>query len=380
MPVDVAPVAGPSDLDQFLKLPWRIYRGDSHWVPPILEHHRQLLDRSHHPFHQHAEVELFLARRQGTPVGRIAVSVNHQYIRFHGEPAGFFGFFECVDAAAVAGVLLSTAERWLAERGMQIMRGPMSWSTNEECGLLIDGWESPPALMMPYNPRYYPALMDRCGLSKAKDLYSYYADRGLVDPARREKARRLVERIKKRADLTLRPPDMRRFGDELALIKTVYQRAWSQNWGFVPMTDAEFDYLAAQLKQLIVPQFARIVTLAGEPAAFALLLPNYNEAIKHINGRLWPFGVPLILASYYLRRIKGLRLALLGVVAEHQKKGLDVVMIDDLYEEAARSHYQWCDLGLVLEDNHLMNNSIRSLGATLYKRYRIYERAISRDG
>ncbi|MBI4496787.1 MAG: N-acetyltransferase [Chloroflexi bacterium] len=376
MAVDVSPVAGQRDHDAFLRLPWQIYRGHAHWVPPILDHQRALLDRTRHPFHQHAEVEYVLARRRGAVVGRIAAIVNGQHVRYHGEPAGFFGFFECVDDAEVAAALLDAAGRWVADRGMELLRGPMSFSTNEECGMLVEGFTSPPIFMAPYNPPSYPSLMDRCGMEKAKDLYAYSFSRQALDPARYQQAKRLVAQIIERHGITVRPPDMQRFHDELALIREVYQRAWGKNWGFVPMTAAEFDHQAAQLKSLIVPELVRVATVAGDPAAFTLLVPNYNEAIKHINGRLWPFGIPFMLACHYLRRIRGLRVLALGVVPEHQRRGIDTVMIFDLYSRLVHSHYQWCEIGWVLEDNARMNNTIRAWGGTLSKRYRIYQRML----
>ena len=377
MPVDVAPLAGRSDIDRFLRLPWRIYRGNPYWVPPVLDHQRRLLDPRRHPFHRHAEVELYLARRRGTVVGRVAAIVNHHHVAFHAEPVGFFGFFECVNDPDVAEALLDTAGRWLAARGMRAMRGPMSFSTNEECGMLIEGFHVEPAIMMPYNPEYYPRLMERCGLDKAADLLAYRGSRDTVTPLRREKLERLAERVRRRVGADVRAASPRRFSEELAAITDVYHRAWQENWGFVPLTEAEIEDMGAQLRPLVDPELIRIASVDGRPVGIGLMLPNYNEPIKRVGGRLWPFGVPYILASRYLRRIRGTRLLMLGVVPEYQRQGLDVLLLHELYGAAVRRGYDWCEVGWVLEQNHVMNNTVRTWGLDFSTRYRVYERPLA---
>jgi len=376
MSVEIAPVAGRRDLDRFLHLPWRIYRRSHQWVPPLLDHQRHLLDRRH-PFHRHADVELFLARRRGVVVGRIAAIVNHRHVAVHDEPVGFFGFFESAPDGEVTAALLEAAEHWLGVRGMRAMRGPMSFSTNEECGMLVDGFEAAPAFMMPYNPPYYPKLMEQAGLRKAVDLLTYRGGRDSVTPHRRENLERLAERVRRHLAADIRVPDLRRFDDELAQITAVYHRAWSRNWGFVPMTDEEIAELGAQLRPLVDPELIRTASVGGLPVGVGLMLPNYNEPIKHLNGRLWPFGAPYILASRYLRRIRGTRLLMLGVVPEYQRRGLDALLLHELYDAALRRGYDWCEVGWVLEENHVMNNAIRSWGLDLSARYRVYERAFA---
>lgn len=376
MTVDVVPVAQDSALDEFLRLPWRIYRGCRQWVPPVLDHQRKLFDRQTHPFHKHGDMQLFMARRDGKVAGRIAAIENRQHNEFHRDRTGFFGFFESVDDPEVAGRLLDAAAGWLRERKLDLLRGPISPSTNDESGLLIDGFDRPPVFMMAYNHPYYAGLLEGAGVSKVKDLHAYYVDRTTGVERRVQQVRRLAGRVRARPGVIIRRPDMSRFPEEIAAIRAIYGGAWEHNWGFVPMTEEEFENQARELKQSIVPDLARIATVDGRPAAFGILLPNYNEAFKFINGRLWPFGVPLIVAYYYLKRIRGLRLLAMGVVREHQKQGLEVAIMDELYAEIIRSHYQWCELSWTLEDNHLINNAIEAWGGQLYKRYRIYERAI----
>jgi GNAT superfamily N-acetyltransferase len=377
MSLVVAPVAGRSDLEQFVRLPWHIYRADQAWVPPILDHQRILLDPQRHPFHGHAQVALFLARRDGTVLGRVAAIVNHRHVAVHSELVGFFGFFESVAEPAVAAALLDAAGAWLARRGIRAMRGPMSFSVNEECGLLVEGFETPPTFMLPHNPPYYEALIEGCGLRKVADLLVYRGHLRAVSPAHLDRVRRIAARVRAQPAVTLRQPDMARFDEEIGLIASVYNRAWSENWGSVPMTAAEIHHLARQLKPLAVPKLARLALVDGQPAAFGLLLPDYNEVLRHANGRLWPVGLPLLLASRVLGRITGLRMLLFGVVDAHRRRGLDALLMHDLHEAAIEQGYRRCDVGWVLEQNHLMNNAIRAWGGQLVKRYRIYERGLA---
>lgn len=368
----VQPVTTPAEREVFLRLLWRLYRGDPHWVPPLLFQQRALLDPAQHPFHQHATVQLFLAYEGPDPVGRIAAIVNQQHIAVHQEAVGFFGFFETVPSVAVAQALLQAAADWLRAQGMVAMRGPVNPSTNDECGLLVEGFDRPPVFMMPYNPPSYPALLEACGLRKAKDLYAYYIHRDWVDLQRYQ---RLADRLRERAGVVVRPGQMARFEAELMLIKQVYNRAWERNWGFVPMTDAEFAYLARALKPLVVPELVQIALVGEEPAGFALVLPDYNQVIRHLNGRLGLLG--LLKFLWYRRRISTIRVMALGVVPEHRKKGIEALMILHAWEQAHRRGYQDAEVSWILEDNHLMNNTIRNLGCRHYKTYRIYEQPLT---
>jgi GNAT superfamily N-acetyltransferase len=360
-------------LNEFLRFPWTIYRGDPNWVAPLLAQQRALLDRRKHPFHEHAEVEYFLARRGGKVVGRIAAIVNQQHIRFHGEQAGFFGFFEAIDDQAVAQQLLAASGAWLRARGMTVQRGPANFSSNEEFGLLVDGFDGPPVIMMTYNPPYYERLLEGCGLVKAKDLLAYWTDR---DPDRLEqfaKLTRVVERISKRVDLTLRPVNLKRFDEELLILKRIYNRAWQLNWGFVPFTDAEIEYAGHQLKSIIDPDLCTFAFVGDEPVGVVISVPDYNVALKRVSGRLLPLGFLKIVWYTRVRKIRRVRLMLLGVVQDYQKRGIDAALVASNIRTALTKGYHDAEFGWVLEDNKVLLNALDSWGLKPYRRYRVYE-------
>lgn len=366
----VEPVRGRRDLKSFLRLPWSIYRDDPHWVPPLLVEQRKLLDRERHPFHQHADVEYFLARRGERVVGRIAAIVNHRHVEFHDERAGFFGFFECEDDPAAARALLSTAEDWVAERGMSRIRGPMNFSTNEECGLLVDGFDAPPMIMMTHAPPYYARLLEAAGYAKAEDLLAYLVE-GDAAP---ERLLRGVERIASRTEAHIRPLRMKQLDREIAAIREVYNSAWERNWGFVPMTDAEFDEMARQLRHVVDPEICLITEVDGEPVGFALALPDLNQAIRHTDGRLFPFGLFRLL--WHARRVDAIRVITLGIRPEHRNKGLDAMMILRIYQRGLAKGYHRAECSWVLEDNLPMRRIMERLGGRVYKTYRVYERGL----
>ena len=366
----VEAVAGRADLRAFLRLPWRIYREDPNWVPPLLVEQRRLLDRSKHPFHRHADVEYFLARRGDDVVGRIAAIVNHRHVEFHDEPAGFFGFFECTDDPAAANALITAAEDWLRTRGMRAMRGPMNFSTNEECGLLVDGFDSPPMLMMTHNPPHYERLLEGAGLRRAKEMYAYL----LAEIREPDRLMRGVARLADRSPATVRPIRMKQLQAEIERIRAVYNAAWERNWGFVPMTEAEFDDMAKQMKQIVDPELCLIAEVDGEPVGFALALPDYNQAIRHTNGRLLPFGIFRLL--WHARKIDQVRVITLGVKPEYRRHGLDAMMMLRQYRRALELGYRRSEASWILEDNLPMRRILERLGWHIYKTYRIYEQAL----
>jgi len=369
--VRISPVHNRRDLQRFLTLPWRIYQGNSLWVPPLLFDLKKLLDPRKHPFHQHAEVQYFLAWRGEEVVGRIAAIVNHQYVQFHEEATGFFGFFESIEDQSVAVTLLATAERWVAERGMQRIRGPMNFSTNEECGLLIDGFQHPPAVMMPYNFPYVARLIETAGYTKAKDLLAYLLD----DTTPPERLVRGVARLQQRHHVTIRPINLRRFQQEVALMLEVYHSAWERNWGFVPMTTAEVDSLARQLRWVGNPHLCLIAEIAGKPVGFALALPDYNQVLRHLNGRLFPFGLLKLL--WYQRKINAARILILGLKPGFRHLGIDAMLYLRLWQEAPKNgNAISVECSWILEDNWAMRRGLERMGARLYKTYRIYEKTL----
>ncbi|HEX6941256.1 MAG TPA: GNAT family N-acetyltransferase [Longimicrobiales bacterium] len=370
--VVVRPVSGRAEQDRFIRLPWRIYAADPVWVPPLLHDVKTVLDRRRHPFHRHAEVEYFLAWRGAEVVGRIAAIVNHRHNEFHGEKTGFFGFFECIDDAAVADALLGTAEDWLRERGMVRVLGPMSFSTNEEAGLgaLVDGFDHPPVVMTAHTPRYYPALFEGAGYVKAKDLLAYWLD----DPRPPERLVQGVERLRKAEGIRIRTLNMKDFAGEVARIKEIYNSAWERNWGFVPMTDEEFDHLARQLKPVVNPRLCGIAEVAGEPVGFALALPDFNRALKHVNGRLLPFGIFKLL--WHQRKIDTARVLTLGLKPGYRRKGIDAMLYLHIFREGVAAGYYRAECSWILEDNWDMRRGLERMGARVYKTYRIYEKVL----
>lgn len=371
--VEVRPVSGRADLDRFIKLPWRIYQNDPLWVPPLITEVRELLNPVKHPFYQHAEVECFLAFRGELPVGRIAAILNRAHNQFQGDRLGFFGLFESVNDQAVADALLQRAETWLTQRGCDRVQGPMNLSTNEELyspGVLVDGFDKPPAIMMSHSPRYYAGLLERTGYSKAKDLLAYWND-GDVMP---ERLRRALDTLTKRLKITLRPLNMKDFDREVERIKEIYNSAWEQNWGFVPMSEAEFAFMARKLRPIVDPRMCLLAEHGEEPIAFALQLPDFNQALKHLNGRLLPIGVFKFL--WYKRKIRSVRVITLGAKPEWRNKGLDGLLIAKIHEvlqplDMPRGECSW-----ILEDNLPMRNTLERLGAFVYKTYRVFEKPL----
>jgi GNAT superfamily N-acetyltransferase len=376
--VQVEPVQTRQDLEDFIRFPFELYRGDPNWVPPLLSQRRHLLEAKHNPFFGHSDVVLWLARRQGHVVGTISSHVDHLHNKVHEEKIGMFGFFEAVNDYAVAEALLSTARDWARQQGMVALRGPLSFSQNDECGLLVDGLDGPPMVMMPYNPRYYIEFLERFGLTKAMNLYAYFGDLAQFggDPGNLpEKLVRVTDKVKARAGITLRFLDMKLFDEELGEAKKVYNKAWQKNWGFVPMTDAEFDKLGADLKQVLDPHLAVIAEIDGEPVGVVVAVPNVNQVLKYLNGRLFPIG--WIKALWYSRKVDQARLMILGVVEEHRGRGIESLLIFETFKAAIQNGYQGMEMSWILENNDMMNRVIQNLGdaygAHIYRTYRIYQ-------
>ncbi|MGB2805112.1 MAG: N-acetyltransferase [Candidatus Zixiibacteriota bacterium] len=360
-----------SNLMDFIKLPWQIYKDDPHWVAPLLVERKAFLDKEKNPFFKHAEVVFYLAQRDGKTVGRIAGIVNQNHIEYHKEKAGFFGFFECVKDFEVAKALLDKVREWLKSKGMEIMRGPANFSSNEEWGFLLEGFDSRPVIMMTYNPPYYLDFVARYGMIKAKDLYAYFMDETSPPP---DRLVRMADNIRKRQNVKIRNINMKEFQKEIKLIKQIYNSAWSKNWGFVPMTDEEFDHLAKNLKQIVDPHMIFIAEVDGRPAGFSLALPDFNQVLARLNGRLFPFGILKLLWHSKIRnKIDGVRVITMGVTPEFQKRGIDTVFYVQSYNVGVKRGYTWAEMSWVLEDNTLMNRVLKLLGAKLYKKYRIFE-------
>ncbi len=365
-------VTGKAGMNEFIRFPWRVYRGEPNWVPPLLSEMKFVLGKEN-PFFHHAEAAYFLARKDGEVAGRIAAIIDHNHIAIHNEPAGFFGYFECLPDVAVAEGLLDAAACWLKERGIEIMRGPMNPSTNDECGFLLEGFDSPPMIMMTYTKPYYLEYMEQCGLSKAKDLYAYITI--VNDVAVAERLERLSQGVHKRIPgLSVRHADMKQFDRELEIVKNIYNTAWSKNWGFVPMTDEEINSMAKRLKPLIVPELLIIAEVDGKPAAFFMVVPDYNQVLRKLNGRLLPFGIFKFL--WHSRNITDIRGITLGVKEEYRRKGIEGLLYLESFRAARRRGYQRAEMSWILEDNTLVQKGCDLMGGKLYKKYRIYEKRI----
>lgn len=372
--VTIRRVEGSRDLERFIAFPYRLHRGDPMWVPPLRMDIRTMLRKDKNPFFAHAEAEYFLAERQngktGEVVGRIAAIHNRAHNEFHDDAVGFFGFFDVIDDQQVADALFDAAASWLTPRGLTVMRGPASFSTNDECGLLVDGFDTPPTLLNPHNPAYYVPLVERAGFTRAKDLWQYESTTTQLP----ERLLRAAQHIAERKGITLRALDKKHFDDEVELIKKVYNSAWERNWGFVPMSDAEIDHLAKQLKPVVVPDLVCFVEMKGEVIGFAAALPDLNVALKaNPSGRLFPGILKVLWAS---RKIHRIRILLLGLLKEHRKTGADALMYHWLWEHGRKHGHNWGEAGWMLEDNTAMNNALERIGFRRYKTLRFYDRTL----
>lgn len=370
--MQIEQISDKRGLNEFIRFPWKVYAGDPNWVPPLISEVKFILGDKN-PFFLHAEAAYFLARKNGNIVGRIAAIIDRNHINIHNEQTGFFGFFESINDPAVAAGLLAEAERWLKERDIEIMRGPMNPSTNDECGLLLEGFDSPPMIMMTYNPPYYLDLMERCGLSKAKDLFAFISI--IKEVAAGGRLEKLASKVMTRLpELTVRPMNIKNFANELAAVKDIYNSAWSKNWGFVHMTDEEIDSMAKRLKPLIVPELAIMAEVDGHPAGFMLAVPDYNQVLAKLNGRL---GLPEIIKFlWFSRKITDIRVIIMGVKEEYRRKGIEGLLYLESFKAALRKGYIRSEMSWILEDNILIQKGCELMGGKVYKKYRIYEKKL----
>ncbi|HVX42178.1 MAG TPA: hypothetical protein VHB25_21635 [Gemmatimonadaceae bacterium] len=379
MSIDVVPVSSSRDLRRFVGLPWQIYNRTDHpeWVPPLRIAVRDALDTKNNPFYREAARALFLAYRDGTLVGRIAAIENRAHNAFHDDRVGFFGFFECRDDQEAANALFDAAEAWLRARGLDTMRGPMNPSTNHECGMLVDGFHEHPVLMTTWNPRYYPALVDRGGFAKAKDLIAYNVPMAGEHPFTLDERYRVhAERAMQGGRVTFRDLDIGDFDGEVERCWGIYNQAWERNWGFFPMSHDSFVHEAKLLKYIAFRELAFIAEVNGEPAGFMIILPDYHRAFKAVgNGRLLPTGVFKILLSK--RRLKTCRIAILGVKAEYRRRGIFALFAHEAVRRGHAMKIVSGEASWILEDNDNLNRPMRRMGAKEYRRWRIYDRPIA---
>ncbi len=371
--VEIVKVEGESDFRDFIYLPWKIYAGYPSWVPPLKTEVRRMLDTRKHPFWEFSERVLFLARRGPETVGRIAGIIDRNYNECHGEKMGIWGFFECTDDAAVAAALFSSVETWGIQKGMTFLRGPLNPSMNNESGLLIEGFDYPPAVGMTYNPPYYLRLVEACGFTKEKDLLAFLLagnDYHLPDWMER-----LAERTAQKKGVRIRHVDPKFMDSEFALIRDIYNDSWSGNWGFVPLTANEMKDIQKSVKPFADPGLVFFIYYEDEPAAVCVIFPDINPLLKRLNGRI---GLPgLIKAVFYRKEIRGLRLVMFGIREKYRQLGLPMLAFQHIYKIARETKkYQHLEMGWTLEDNESINALIEEAGAKIYKKYRIYRKAL----
>jgi hypothetical protein len=374
-PTRVKAVRTSRERKQFLDFPYRLLRGYEHWVPPLKIAQKDILNTRRHPFYKTSDAEMFLAFRGGRAVGRVMAIINHAHNEFHNERAGFFGFFDAEDDYEAAAALLDAALDWVRSRGAEVVRGPVNPSTNYECGLLVEGFDKDPAVMMVYNPPYYGALLERYGFKKAMDLYAYDIEAKYFVVS--DKLKRVTERLKTKDNISVRTVNMKDFKREVEVVRQVYNDAWRNNWGFVPVSEEEFAHLAKDLKQIVDPRVVMIAEQAVEgraeprPIGFFLAVPDLNRALKRLNGRLLPFGILKLL--WHSRKIDFIRIITMGVIREFQSMGAGAIFLSEIYSRGPASGYPSGEMSWVLENNVMMNRAAKLIGGRLSKTYRIYE-------
>jgi hypothetical protein len=370
--IQIEKVGSRSAFKLYRDFPRAIYKDDPNWVPPLNADFKEKLDVTKNPFFEHAERELFLAYRDRRPVGRALGIVDRNHNTFHNEKVVFFGQYESFNEPDVTRALLDAVAAWGRERGMTILRGPVNLSLNDECAMLLEGFDSPPAVMMPYNPKYYNDLMEQYGLVKAKDLLAFLMTR---DHKVVPDVQAIIDRFQRQSKITIRPFKMKDWKREAEIIKFIYNNAWERNWGFVPWTDREMDHMVKVLRPLGDPDIIAIAEDDGKPIGFGFAFPNYNEVLIRMNGRLTPWS---ILKFLWLRkRIKGVRILVFGILKPYRLTGVSYLLFDFLNRNVVCKGYQWAETSWQLEDNDAVNKFVISVGGTVYKKYRIYEKKLA---
>ena len=375
--VTVHPVRGRSDRKRFIDFPYTFYQDQPHWVPPLRQDVKKTLSTSKNAFFDHGAIQLFLAEDDsGATVGRIAAIVNGMHLQKYDDGMGFFGFFECVDDYAAAEALLDAATDWLRGHNLTGMRGPANPSLNDTAGLLVDGFDRDPSVLMPYNPPYHEDFLVDYGFERAMTMWAYYVHKKYVKV---DKLRRGVQLVKRRTpNLELRTLDMDRFDEEARTILAIYNDAWENNWGHVPMTEAEFEQLAHDLKQIVDPAMVFLLEHEGTPVAFSISLPNLNMALQHVSdGRLFPLGLPKLLAYAQFGGIYEVRMPLMGVRKEYQGRALDSLLVLATIENGPPNGYDACEMSWVLDTNRRLINSLESMGGVVDKEYAMFEKPLS---
>jgi len=361
-------VSDSSERKEFLSFPYQLYKEQKLWIPPLMMEQKKLIDTQQNPFYDEADLAMFIATLNGKTAGRIAAIHNKAYNRYHKTNVGFFGFFDCVDDQRICNLLIKAVGDWFSERGITEVIGPTSPGMMDVIGVLVDGFEFEPGLLMPYNFPYYDRLLEGAGLHKAMDLFAYRVTKQTVTLDRMARAAEIVR--SRLPNLVIRKIEMKNFEAEVTIIREIFNKAWAQNWGFVPVSEKQFAFIAKDLKTVIDPDFAHVAEVDGRPVAFSVALPDINQALKHIDGKLFPFGLLKVL--YYARKIRQVRIALMGVLPEYQGRGIDALLHKQTIENGLVKEYESAELSWILESNVDMIRVAERIGAFVEKRYRMY--------
>lgn len=365
-------ISTDSEKKEFILFPYSHYENDQFWVAPLLMEQKKLLNPKKNPFYNNAEIALFNAEHEGKPAGRLAAIIDHRYNDFHNTKTGFFGFFECIDRQSTADLMFRVAEDWLRDKGMTDVLGPANPSMMDEIGILVEGFDKYPSILMPYHKPYYDKILKGAGYDKSMDLLTYLVTQDSVD---RDRANRAMEIVKKRLPgISIRKLNLKKIKDEVKIIRDIFNSAWKNNWGFIPLSAEEFDALAKDLKTIVDPNFAHIAEIDGEPVGFSVALPDYNQIFRDMNGKLLPFGWLKILMNK--NKIDKVRTALMGVIPEYQGRGIDVLLHREAIQNGLEHNVYSSEVGWILENNVQMVRVAEKIGGTLDKRYRMYEKEL----
>ncbi|MFH5831529.1 GNAT family N-acetyltransferase [Halalkalibaculum sp. DA3122] len=365
----VSIVTTNEERQQFLEFPYQHYADDEHWIPPLKMEQKKLIDTDKNPFYNNADIALFLAEQNGEVCGRIAAIEDRRYNDYHNTKTGFFGFFECINDQSLVELLFKVAVDWLKEKNLTTLMGPTCPSMMDEIGILVDGFEYDPSIMMPYHKPYYDELLQSVGFEKEMDLYAFRVDQ---DGVALDRMNRAAEIMKKRyPSLSVRSVDLKNIKEEVEIVREIFNKAWSENWGFIPLTREELIALADDLKLILDPDFAHIAEVEGQPVAFSIGLPDLNQALKHLDGTLFPFGIFKLL--WHKRNINQIRTALMGVLPEYQGKGFDALFHRLAILNGREKGIYSSELSWVLETNTNMVRVAERLGAEREKTYRMYK-------
>jgi hypothetical protein len=372
--ISIVPVSSKQQLAAFIDFPHHLYEGDQNYVPELFIAQKDLLSPGKHPFHDHSTVQLFLAYDGNEIKGRIAAILNNNHNTFNNTKDGFFGFFDAVNDQQVANALFAEAEKWLKAKGLDTVIGPANPSTNEPVGVLVDGFDQPPVVMMPYNKPYYINLIEQYGFQKKVNLLAYDVPHATVSDRALKLQDALLQRLTRKG-ISIRPINMKDFKNEVAKVKEVYNKAWDKNLGFVPMTDAEFAYMAKDMKMVLDPDFCLVAQHEGQIIGFALAIPDLNQVLRKVKkGRLFPFGIFKLL--FGLKKINNLRVLALGVIDGYRKLGIEACFYASIIKKAGEKNIRGAEASWILEHNDMMNKGIESINGKVYKTYRIYEKSI----